>query len=58
MTLEKAFTEAERDQNDLYFQVCLERTCSFTPIVYYADVIPVLEALESQKRLAALSASS
>ena len=32
--------ETEKDKKDLYLQSCLECRRSFTPIVYYADVIP------------------
>ena len=38
----------------MYLQVCLERRRTFTPMVYSADGISGAEALDAQKRLAAL----
>ena len=53
MTPEKALAKAEKEKKDLYLQVCQSRR-TFTPMVYSADRITRAEALESQKRLAAL----
>ena len=54
MTPEKALAKAEREKKDLYLQPFLERIRTFTPMVYCADEIPGVEALDPQKRLAAL----
>ena len=54
MTPEKALAKADKEKKDVYLQACLERRCTFTPMVYYADRIPGLEALSAQKILAAL----
>ena len=54
MTPEKALTKAEKENNNLYIQACLERRRTFTLMVYSADGIPGAEALAAQKRLAAL----
>ena len=54
MTPEKALAKAEKEKKDLYFQACLERRRTFTPMVYYANRIPRVEALAAQKRLATL----
>ena len=50
----KAIVKEEKEKKNLYLQACLEcrRTC--THMVYYADRIPGGEALDAQKRLAAL----
>ena len=40
MTAEKALAKAEKEDNDLYLQVLLERIRTFTPMVYFADRIP------------------
>ena len=40
MTAEKALAKAEKEDNDLYLQVLLERIRTFTPMVYSADRIP------------------
>ena len=45
MTPEKAVAKAEKEKKDLYLQDCLERRGTFTPMVYYADIIPGVEAL-------------
>ena len=54
MTPEKALAKAEKEKKDLYLQACLECRRTFTPMVYSADGIPGVEALATQKRLAAL----
>ena len=54
MTPEKALAKAEKEKKDFYLQACLESRRTFTPMVYSADRIPGVEALASQKRLAAL----
>ena len=54
MTPEKALTKAEKEKKYFYFQACLERRITFTPMVYSADGITGAEALAAQKRLAAL----
>ena len=38
----------------MYLLACLKRRRTFTPMLYSADVIPGVEALAAQKRLAAL----
>ena len=54
MTPEKALANAEKENNDLYLQACLESRRAFTPMVYSTEGIPVAEALAAQKMLAAL----
>ena len=54
MTPEKALAKAEKEKKDLYLQACLDHRITFTPTVYYVEVIPIAEALAAQKRLAAL----
>ena len=54
MTPEKALAKAKKEKKDLYLQACLESRRTFTPMVYSTDRIPGVEALASQKRLAAL----
>ena len=54
MTPEKDLAKAEKKKKDLYLQACLESRRTFTPMVYSAEVIPVVEALAAQNRLAAL----
>ena len=54
MTPEEALAKAEKEKKDLYLQACLERRRNFTPMVYSVDRIPRVEALSTQKRLAAL----
>ena len=54
MTPEKALAKAEKEKKELYPQACLERRRTFTAVVYFADVIPRVEALSAQNRLAAL----
>ena len=54
MTPEKDIAMAEQEKKELYLQAFLERTRTFTPIVYSADVIPRAEALAVHKRLATL----
>ena len=54
MTPEKALAKAEKEKKDLYLQACLERRRTCTPMVYYMDRIPGVEALAAQNRLAAL----
>ena len=44
----------EKEKKDLYLQACLEHRQTFTPMVYFADGIPGVKALATQKRLAAL----
>ena len=41
-----------KEKKDLYLQAFLECRCSFTPMVYSAEVIPGVEALAAQRRLA------
>ena len=53
MTPEKALSKAEKENKDLYLQVCLERRRTFTPMVHSAYGIPGVEALAAQKRSAA-----
>ena len=40
MMPEKALAKAEKEKKELYLQSCLERTRTFTPMVYSADGIP------------------
>ena len=40
MTPEKALSKSEKENKDLYLQVCLEHRRTFTRIVYSADGIP------------------
>ena len=54
MTPEKDLAKAEKKKKGLYLQACLESRRTFTPMVYSAEVIPVVEALAAQNRLAAL----
>ena len=54
MTPEKALAKAENEKKDLYFQACLERRRTFTPMVYSVDGIPGAEALSAQNIFAAL----
>ena len=54
MTPEKDIAKAEKEKNDLYLQDCLEHKRTFTPMFFYANGIPGVEALSAQKRLAVL----
>ena len=54
VTPEKALAKAEKEKKYFYLQDFLERRRTFTPMVYSADVIPGVEALAAQKRLATL----
>ena len=54
MTPEKAHAMAEKETKYLYLQAYLECRRDFTPMVYFADGIPIVEALAAQTRLAAL----
>ena len=54
MTPEKALAKAEKEKKDLYLQACLDSRSTFTPMVYSADGIPVVEALATQKKLVSL----
>ena len=58
MTPEKALAKSEKENKDLYLQVCLERRRNFTPMVYSADGILGAESLAAQKRLVHYSATS
>ena len=49
-----ALAKAEKEKKDFYFQACLEGRRTFTPMVYSADEITRVEALATQKILAAL----
>ena len=40
MTPEKALSNVEKENKDLYLQACLECRRTFTPMVYSADGIP------------------
>ena len=54
MTPEKALEKSEKDKKYLYLQDCLERRCSFTPMVCSTERITGSEALSAQKILASL----
>ena len=54
MTPEKALAGAEKENKNLYIQICLDRIRTFTPMVYSADGISGAEVLATQKRSAAL----
>ena len=54
MMLENVLAKAEKENKDLYLQACLERRCTFTPMVYSAYGIPGVEVLAAQKLLATL----
>ena len=54
ITSEKALAKAEKEKKDLYLQDCLEHRRTFTPMFYFADVIPGAEALAAKNRLALL----
>ena len=54
MAPKKVIAKAEKEKKDLYLQYFLEHRRSFTPMVYSADRIPIVEALAAQKRLDAL----
>ena len=54
MTPEKALAKAEKEKKELCFQACLERRRTFTPRFFSAVGIPRAEALDAEKRLAAL----
>ena len=54
MTPEKALANAEKENNDLYLQACLESRRAFTPMVYSAEGINGAKALAAKNRLAAL----
>ena len=44
-TSAKALETAEKEKKDKYLQPCMERRCSFTPMVYSADGINLIEAV-------------
>ena len=50
----KGSCKGEKEKKYLYLQACLERSRTFTPMVYSSDGIPKVEALAAQKRLAVL----
>ena len=54
MTPEKALSNTEKENMELYLQACLERRRTFIAMVYSADRISGAESLAAQKRLAAL----
>ena len=54
MNPEKALAEAKKEKKDLYLKYFLENRRSFTPMVYSADIIPGVEAIAAQNRLATL----
>ena len=54
MPPEKVLSKAEKYNTYLYLQACMERRRFFTPMVYSADGIPVVEALATQKKLVSL----
>ena len=54
MMQEKGPANTEKENKNLYLQDYMERRSNFTPMVYSADVIPIVEALAKQKRLTAL----
>ena len=54
MTPGKALDKAEKENNYLYLQACLELRSTFTPILYSVEGIPGAEALAAQNRLAKL----
>ena len=54
MKLEKALAKAEKEKKDLYLQACLERICTFTPMVYSTDGITRAETMAAQKIFSAL----
>ena len=54
MTPEMVLCKSVEGKKDLYFQACLERRKTFTPMVYFSDVMPGAAALATQKRLAVL----
>ena len=54
MTPKKALAKTEKEKKDLYLQAFLERSSTFTPMVYSTDRKPGTEALDAHKRLAAL----
>ena len=54
MTLEKAIAKGEKENNDLYLQSYLVSSSNFTPMLYSADRITVVEAMAAQKILIAL----
>ena len=53
-TPEKALAKAEKEKKYVYLQACLEHRRTFTPMFYYAEIIPQAKALAAQKMLAAL----
>ena len=53
-TSEKAPATEEKEKNNNYLQPCLERSRSFTPMVYSTDGINGTEAIVSQQRLASM----
>ena len=54
MTPKKSLANSDKDQKELYLQACLDYMRSFTPMVYSADKIIVLEDQSAQKKLATL----
>ena len=54
MNPEKALAEAKKEKRDLYLKYFLENRRYFTPMVYSADIIPGVEAIAAQNRLATL----
>ena len=54
MTPEKSLAKAEKENKDLYLQVCLDHRPTFTPMVYSVERMPGAEALSAKERLAAL----
>ena len=54
MTPEKAIAKVEKQKKYFYIQDCLERRRTFTSMVNSAYVIPGVEALSAQTRLATL----
>ena len=53
-TYEKAPTTAEKGKKGKYFQTCLERRRTFTPMVYSEDGITGTEDVAAHRRLASL----
>ena len=54
MIPKKDIANSDNNKNYLYLQACLESRRSFTPMFYSADVITRVDALATQRILAAL----
>ena len=50
-TSENYLETADKEKKDKYIHLCLKRRCSFTEMLYSADIIPGTDAVEANIHL-------